>query len=106
MPGTGDTSLNNFSFPERPVLVLAYIGDCGNLSVVPEDGDSLPSARHYTRTLLCNLLDCTNRNVSAGLRTARQVVPPLHSSTHDVQRCHDGKSDAQKPGQERTGLGL
>src|SRR5262249_15420151 len=63
MPGTGDTSVDDFSFPERPVLVLTQIGDGGNLAAVPEDGDSLPGARHHARTLLRNLLNFANSNV-------------------------------------------
>src|SRR5215831_11434003 len=104
MPGAGDTSVNDLSFPEWPVLVLTHIGHCGDLAVVPEHCDSLPSAGHHTRTFLGNLLDATNSDVSVAFRISRYIVPPLHDSTHDVQGGHDGQSDAQKHGEERTGL--
>src|SRR5215470_11077876 len=106
MPRTGNTSVNNLSFPERPVLVLTDIGDRGDLSVVPEDGDPLSVARHDTSTLLGNLLDATNSDVSVGFRISRHIIPPLHDSTHDVQGGHDDQSDAQECGEKRTGLGL
>src|ERR1051325_4419923 len=98
MPGTGDTSVDDLSFPERTVLVLTHIGDCGNLAVVPEYRDSLPSAGHHTRTSFWNCPDSTNSDVSVRLRNAPHVVPPLHDSTHDVQCRHDGQSDAQNYG--------
>src|SRR5215470_2063780 len=105
MPGAGDTSVNDLSFPERSVLVLTHIGHRGDLAVVPKHCDSLPSARHHTRTFLGNLLDATNSDVSVGFRISRHIIPPLHDSTHDVEGSHDGQSNAQDHGEERTGLG-
>src|SRR5262245_26105216 len=98
MPGAGDTSINDFSFSERPVLVLTHIGDCGDLIVVPEDGDPLSVARHDTSTLLGNLLDSANRDVSVGPGASCQVPPPLHNSTRDVQRRYGNQSYAQHHG--------
>jgi len=37
VPGTGDTTVNNFALAERSVLMLAHVRDGRNLSVVFEN---------------------------------------------------------------------
>src|SRR5262245_21906161 len=44
VPGTSHASVDDFAFAEGAVLVLAYIGDSGDLAVVLEDGHTLAGA--------------------------------------------------------------
>src|SRR5690349_8932075 len=82
VPGASDASVNDLSFAERPVLVLAHIRHRRDISVVLEPGDPLASARHNAGALLRNLLDATNGDVSVRFRSARRVLPSLHDRTH------------------------
>src|SRR5690242_10522060 len=49
VPRTRDAAVDDTPFPERPVLVLADIGDRGDTVAVLEDGDTLPADRDHTR---------------------------------------------------------
>src|SRR5437868_4217771 len=73
VPWTSDASIDNLSFSKRPVLVLADIRYCRDVSVVLEYGDALASARDDARAVLRNLPDGANGDVAFGFRGARRI---------------------------------
>jgi len=52
VPGTGNTPVDDATLSQRAVLVLAHVGNCRNLPVIPEDGNSLPANTGYLSTIV------------------------------------------------------
>src|SRR5690349_3952645 len=75
MPRTSDATINDFSFTQWAVLVLADVRDCGNFTIVFENRDPFAAQAHNARTLFRDVLDGANINETVfGSRRGNEVV--------------------------------
>src|SRR6266699_5780657 len=74
VPRARDTSVNDFAFSKRSILVLAYIGDGRYAAIVFEYRDSLAPARDNTRALLRDVVDIADRYISVTGCSASPVI--------------------------------
>ena len=77
MPRAGDAAIDDASFPERSVLMLANIRDRRDLAIVAKDRNALPGERYDGRAFLGDTIHSADLDETFVDRLMSRPVHPL-----------------------------